>query len=136
MQPEIEILIVCLICVLLIVAYGTFRCKQPQFKDPFTKSMFPAPWSNFLDGWGLLHFFFYMGLAYKYPRHLVLIFILGLLWEIVESLLKDRPFYISKCNVDPIIDTDGEKKVWWYGRWEDIVMNSLGMALGYYLSVR
>lgn len=131
---QIQILMICLLCVICIVAYGTFRCKQPNFQDPFTKSMLPAPWSNFLDGWGILHVFFFMGLAYAYPRHLLFIFVAGVVWELVEFILKDRPFYISKCNVAPVIDTNGVQKVWWYGRWEDIVMNSIGIAIGYTLA--
>ncbi len=66
-----------------------------------------------------------------YPKKYCLLFIWvgGIIWEIVESIFKDHPFYISKCNYT--FDTD--KGSWWYGRWQDIVMNSAGMLCGYYI---
>lgn len=88
-----------------------------------------------LDGWGVLHFFFYMWLTYLFPKQFVLIFVLGVAWELLESLMKDHPFYLTTCKAS--IDTDHgqkEKTQWWYGRWQDIVMNTAGMVLGYYLS--
>lgn len=127
MQNEyVNILFVCAIIVFGIVAYGTFRCKHQNFKDPLTVSFLGPPWDNFLDGWGLLHFGFFALLGYMFPSKLWFSFCLGVAWEMFEYGVKDRPFYISKCDYD----TDGGK-TWWYGRWQDIIMNSLGLAAGY-----
>ena len=128
----LQILLICILTIFTIAAYGTYRCKATKFVDPLTKSFFGHPWNKFLDGWGILHFLFFMMLAYLYPTHLLLIFILGVIWEVVESIFHDHPFYISKCNY--VLDTD-HVAGWWYGRWQDIVMNSLGMILGYGLTV-
>lgn len=131
MNPYLSISIIFLLCVLSIVAYGTLRCRVKDFKDPIAQSFVPAPYDRFLDGWGILHFIFYGVLAYMYPKKYCLLFIWvgGIIWEIVESIFKDHPFYISKCNYT--FDTD--KGSWWYGRWQDIVMNSAGMLCGYYI---
>jgi hypothetical protein len=134
MSPYLGITIIFILCVLSIVVYGSFRCSVKDFKDPFAKSFVKEPFDRFLDGWGILHFIFYAVLAYMYPKMNTLIFIWlgGVLWELIESIFKDHPFYISKCNY--VIDTD--KGSWWYGRWQDIVMNTLGMVCGYYIRRR
>jgi len=127
MSPYVQILAICFACAMSIVIYGTIRCKVPGFKDPLAGSLVPPPWDRFLDGWGISHFFFYMMLGYLYPRYWVFITLLGILWEVIEVSFKDHPFYLSKCSY--ALDSD-KATGWWYGRWQDIVMNSLGMGLG------
>jgi hypothetical protein len=70
--------------------------------------------------------------AILYPSEFMFILILGIGWEIVESLFHDRPFYLKECHYTL---SDKQKSGWWYGRWEDIVMNILGMITGYYLGM-
>lgn len=66
---------------------------------------------------------------FNFPQFWYLIVIIGIVWEIIESSMKDRPFYLMDCNVELSDSNQG----WWYGRWQDIVMNSFGMILGYIL---
>lgn len=137
LTSQFYIFVSCIVCVLFIVFYGSYRCQHPDFTDPLTKSFFPYPLNNFFDGWGMLHLFFFTILAYFFPQHVFLIFILGLVWELIECVLKERPFYISKCASYNMINTDAEKNnksPWWYGRWEDIVMNTCGILLGLWLN--
>ncbi len=131
----LQILLCAIVIVFLIVIYGTIRCKTTDFVDPLTKSIFPEPLSNYLDGWGISHFLFFTFLGYKFNtlRYIIFAFILGVLWEIIELMFKNKPFYISKCNYK--ISTD-KGEGWWYGRYEDIIMNTLGLAFGYYMSKR
>jgi len=129
-SPKWQIVLTCFACSFLIIIYGTFRCKNSDFKDPLTASAFGHPWNRFLDGWGISHFMFYLLLAYVFPAEWAFIFCMGVLWELIEFIFKDHPFYLSKCAYS--IDTD-HGAGWWYGRWEDIVMNSLGIALGCFL---
>jgi len=119
-----------LICIFVIIIYGTYRCKTPDFSDPLTNSVFDGELKNFFDGWGIAHLIFYLVLTYLFPRKAPLIFIFGVAWEIIESIFHDHPFYISKC--DYRLTTD-QQSGWWYGRWQDIVMNSIGMIIGYSL---
>ena len=134
MSPYLQIIGICIVMALAIAAYGTLRCRSSTFTDPLTYSPLGPPWDKFLDGWGVSHLVFYGVLAYMYPSWPTLAFIalIGIAWEVIESLAKDRPFYLSECKYS--INTDHAAGAgaagWWYGRWQDIVMNSLGMVIG------
>ncbi len=130
----VQIAGICVACVLVIVLYGTYRCHHAAYVDPLTRAHAPPPWDKFLDGWGISHFLFYAALAFLYPapQHLVFIWLLGVLWECAETVVKDHPFYLASCDArrggGP---TTANGEGWWYGRWQDIVMNSLGMLAGW-----
>lgn len=126
----VQIVSICVVAVLTIVVYGTYRCKTTSFVDPLTVALAPDPFDKYLDGWGILHFFLFMCLGYLYPAKYIFIWVLGVAWELLEYAFKDKPFYISECKYE--IDTD-HGAGWWYGRWQDIVMNSLGLLSGYAL---
>ena len=131
-KPFLNITLIAFACVIAIILYGTFRCKVKtgSFTDPLTKSITPSPFDKYLDGWGISHFLFFalLGYLYPYPTTILYSWILGVLWELLEFYAKDHPFYISKCNYT--ITTDAGTG-WWYGRWEDIMMNSLGLLIGF-----
>lgn len=133
MNDYVKIFICCQICIIIIVLYGTYRCKNTTFVDPLTQSLFPYPLNQYLDGWGISHFTFFALLAFFFPqtRYLVFLFILGLIWEILEYVSKDRPLYLSKCSYK--VTTDNGQG-WWYGRWQDIIMNTLGIIIGAFLA--
>jgi hypothetical protein len=117
------------LCVMSIVLYGTYRCRASEFQDPLTQSLIDRPpWNRFLDGWGVLHFWFFALLTFHFPTCWVQILVAGILWEVIEMMFKERHYYLAKCN------SATESKNWWYGRWEDIVMNSLGMLCGLWLA--
>lgn len=128
-KPFASILLISLICVTTIVVYGTFRCKHTAFVDPLTYSFAPPPFDRYLDGWGLTHLLFYGMLGYLYPDpHLVgFCFVLGVLWEVVEYSLKDKQVYVSKCKYR--VNAKNQSG-WWYGRYQDIVMNTFGLLAG------
>lgn len=131
----LHISIICVVIMLSIIAYGTYRCNTKDYVDPLTKSIGPVALNRFLDGWGITHFMFYGILAYMFPDKRSLIFIagLGVTWEIIEIIFKEHPFYLADCKYPPQTDAGAG---WWYGRWEDIVMNSLGMLTGFALRKR
>lgn len=119
----------------MIIAYGMYRCKTSSFRDPITQCVLKdnKQLCQFLDGWGFLHFFYFMLLGYLFPHNLQMIFWTGVLWEVVESYSQEHPFYLSECQ--SLLKTDQDTG-WWYGRWQDVVMNTLGMFCGYFLSQR
>lgn len=131
-SPYVFLFIYFLINVLAIVAYGTFRCNRSDYVDPLTKSLLPPPFDGFSDGWAFLHFACYLIITYIFPKYWITIWICGVLWEIIEFIFKDHPFYFSGCKYK--LTTD-KAEGWWYGRYEDIIVNTLGMYLGYYLSI-
>jgi glycopeptide antibiotics resistance protein len=69
--------------------------------------------------------------TYLFPNNYIFIWILGVCWEIVEFIFKDHPFYFSDCKYK--LTTD-KNEGWWYGRYEDIIVNTLGILLGYFLA--
>jgi hypothetical protein len=75
------------------------------------------------DGWAISHVLFYALLGYLYPDRWMYLFVTGVLWEIIESRFEDKPFYLSSCK-------GREKEKWWYGRYEDIISNTIGMMIG------
>jgi cell shape-determining protein MreD len=128
-EKYLHITVICLICVFIIIAYGTYRCKNTTFVDPLTKSFFPYPVNQFLDGWGISHLLFFTMLGFLYPNaeYVLYSFVLGVIWELIEYSIKDHPFYLSKCKYN--VGTEN-KNHWWYGRWQDIIMNSIGLLVG------
>jgi hypothetical protein len=127
MNPYFAILLICFITIFVIVAYGTFRCQRTSFVDPLTKCPVGPPWDKFLDGWAITHYLFFLLLGYLYPEHILFSWTLGVGWELVEFMAKDRPFYLSKCNYEVTTENGGG---WWYGRWQDVVTNTLGLMSG------
>lgn len=125
----LTIIFICALMVLCIMAYGTYRCNREDYRDPLTTNFGPKSLEKFLDGWGISHFLFFGALAFMFSdkKSLILIAALGVTWEIIEIIFKDHPFYLSDCKYT--LQTDSGEG-WWYGRWEDIVMNSLGMLTG------
>ena len=131
-RAYIYIAIACAVVVTIIAAYGTYRCNHPDFKDPLTYSLIEGePWNRFLDGWSISHYLFYAILAYYFPSYWFYLFLLGAVWEGVEAIFYDHPFYLSDCKY--IIDTDANQRGsgrFWYGKWEDLIMNTLGIITG------
>lgn len=135
MRSYLYIIAVFIVVAAFIIGYGTYRCTQKDFVDPITKSILPPPFDAYTDGWAFLHFACYGTLAYFFPNKYQLLFIafIGVLWEVIESIFKDHPFYFSNCKYK--LTTDKETG-WWYGRYQDIIMNTLGMMVGYYFATR
>ena len=131
MNDYYKILILSALCVLIIILYGTFRCKRTDFVDPLTFAFAPPPFDKYFDGWGLTHLGFFTLLGYLCPTKLLFCFALGVAWELIEYSMKDHPFYLSKCQYN--LKTHGGEG-WWYGRWQDIVMNLAGLLFGSYLA--
>jgi hypothetical protein len=130
MNKYLAILLIGCLCILIIVLYGTYRCMNTSFVDPLTFSFAPPPFDKYLDGWGLSHLGFFMLLGYLFPSMLFFSFLLGVAWELIEYSMKDHPFYLSSCKYDM---TTHKGEGWWYGRWQDIVMNATGLGMGYAL---
>lgn len=108
-QSRLEIFVSCLIVVLIIHIYGYIKDSS---YDPFKVPLLNKPF-DFVDGWSLTHTMFYFVLAFMYPKEYILIFMIGVIWECME------------CTYS-YMRSDG----WWIGRWQDILMNAIGIAFG------
>jgi hypothetical protein len=101
--------------------------------DPLTFAFAPPPLDKYLDGWGISHLLFFALLGYLFPKQLLFSFFLGVIWELVEYSVGNRPIHFIKCQ--HILKTHkGED--WGYGRWQDIVMNATGLWIGFVLRTR
>lgn len=122
-----------LICAGAVFFYGRAVCASPN-DDPLTLSYFSSPWDSFLDGWGLMHFLFFALLTTLFPRLWWLIFLLGVGWEILEYYMNTSTF--TTCSKrkenrekNGMITHTAEEYKWWYARWQDVVMNTVGIGV-------
>ena len=120
------------ICVVVILFYSRYRClNKESFKDPLESSIF-----FILDGWSMTHLLFYMLIGYLFPNYLLLTTFLGILWELFEHYSgKYKPLWLSgwgNCHfTDKVKDNEG----WWYGKWSDLFINTIGLLIGQYLKI-
>ena len=120
--------LVFVIAIVAIGVYGNYRCKHPQYKDVLETRLGDTT----LDGWSLTHFFFFGFVGYKYPHTLVLSLGLGVAWELFEHYYgKLRPGWLGGFGDCPNLQSDyNETGNWWYGKWSDVLLNTLGFLLG------
>lgn len=126
--PEaMQIAALCAACVGAIAIYGLYRCNVAPI-DPLR-----GPMIGPIDGWAMTHIVFYGALAFAYPHvdTLALIAILGMLWEAFEIAGTGTRLPRLVCRHPELIHPiTGDRDTWWYGRWEDIFWNTVGMAVG------
>ena len=143
-KKSIMFVIYFIIITLIIFKYGSYLCNNPGYKDILRTYLGIYD----LDGWSLTHLFFFMFIGYHYKnKYLIIAFILGILWEIFEQYgSRDRELALwlgATCEMNlgarvgcpdcKNLETDREDSNWWYGKWTDILMNGLGLIIGYYL---
>jgi len=109
--------------------YKFFGTKE---NDPLIKFKSPI-FGNFFNGWTLTHFIFFYYLGYYYPDCTVEASVLGLLWEIIEHVVGE---YLPIINPKLAFSIDPFWTSWYYGCWEDLVMNTLGFYIGRHMSKR
>tara|TARA_B100000524_G_scaffold339670_1_gene232131 strand:- start:168 stop:608 length:441 start_codon:yes stop_codon:yes gene_type:complete len=141
MKKAYTLLLFAFLLVFLIIVYGQFRCYFPKFNDPLSLHT-----NVYVDGWLLSHFIAFALAGYFFPKYFYLAICLGILWEVVEfSLGRHTPTFL-KCNVQnktkPKFNALFKKAdqtlaeqndAWWYGRYEDIVVDFFGFVTGYFV---
>jgi len=131
MYKKVYILLIFIIIAILIFLFSFIKCKKIiDIKyDIFTKNynFTNYPFLNeYLDGWGISHFILYAVMVYIFPKEWLFILLIGIIWEFIEVLLSYN--IIFNCY----LLNYGRKKYtkWWYGRYQDIIMNILGIVFG------
>jgi len=103
------------------------RCKL-DFFDPLSTKL--GIWD--LDGWSVAHLVLFFVVGRAYPAELPLLFAYGAAWEIIEHLLgKSRPSWLggwANCEENKNAEYNTG---WWFGRISDLVVNGIGMVLGW-----
>ncbi len=109
--------------------------KKPIIKVPSTE----------LDWWSVTHILFFAIIGFVFPDHLFELFVLGVLWEIVEDGLSprekkglvkcDKEYANSWINTFKVMwcDNISRENDYWYGKWDDVFSNTLGLLIGHFI---
>lgn len=128
------------IVVLMFIILGHYYPQQIQ--SALKQPLFTLP-SATVDWWSVSHFLFFGFLAFLYPSHICELFIISIIWEVIEdSLAPPQSKHLVDCS-KTYKSTFGEafkglwcehlarEKDYWYGKWDDIFFNSMGILCGY-----
>lgn len=108
--------------------YGHLRCRY-QFVDPLSTKL--HVWD--LDGWSVTHFVLFAIVGFTFPGlHLgTLAFLCGVIWELIEHWMgRQRPSWLGGWGDCQAAEFEKHNANWWFGRYSDILMNLLGLAVG------
>ena len=131
------------IIVILFILLGHVHPKEIQAKlkvELFTVDKFSVDW------WSISHFLYFGLFGYLFPTYLGELFIIGIVWEILEDCLSAKQttqmidcskkytgirkhFHHFSCNLMARNDD------YWYGKSSDIFFNSMGLIIGFYLKM-
>jgi hypothetical protein len=101
-------------------------------KDPFNVQIFEWNWmENCCSWWPILHLISFFILGFLFPECWLMLFIAGILWEIVEVIvnriikgtMKKQPMKLANNNIQ-------YSDIWWAGSFKDIFFNGLGLLIG------
>ena len=118
--------------VIVIGIYGKYRCNHiKDHKDILEFSLFKGSKKYGLDGWSVSHYLFFSILGYLYPNTLLPTMALGSVWELFETYVGIyQPKIINGFGFCNSPTAENGKKIWWYGKWTDIIVNFLGFITG------
>ena len=133
-KVHIDILKIFCIIGLIILMISYLKCKKiiSNKYDILTKNYNFTKYdflNQYIDGWGLSHLLLYGIMTFIYPNQWQFIFLIGVVWEIIEFIFSFMPIF--KCYL--LNHQRDQVTEWWYARFEDIFMNWLGIIIGYYL---
>lgn len=106
-------------------------------KDPLNKILTgDILFIGSISGWRISHFITFFIAGFIFPECICLIFILGVVWEIVEHCYSSFVIFMSKNynlnEKNEILDGLYHKNCW-DGSIEDIIFNTLGIFSGVFL---
>jgi hypothetical protein len=125
--------------IIIIIAYGFFL-RKTKIKDPLTYKIYSHPICQDIDGWSISHVIFFLILGILFPGNYLQFFAVGVLWEIIETILGQHETKLSGTRLQLIGDQDesgvstGKDNAYWYGKESDILADVLGYTIGSYIS--
>ena len=124
----------CLFILALIIIYSIILNATIKTKNDDPLIQFRSTYlSEYLNGWTISHFIFFAYIGYYHPTCEKEAFVIGSLWELFEwtiGTLVPILFPEFAFKIDPFWTS------WYYGKFEDIVMNWLGFKFGQFLVTR
>lgn len=142
-----ELVISFYITVIAILFIMVGHVYPDQIQSKLKKKIITIPETEF-DMWSVTHFGFFAILAYLFPNHLFELFIIGILWEVLEDGLSDaRNKQLVNCeNNEKSKIKHLFQKLWcnglarngdyWYGKWDDIFANLMGLVTGQFIRLK
>ena len=109
------------LCILLIIGYQILiqSINHVTYVDPLLHDIN----GTFVNGWLISHYVVFFLAGYFYPTTFKLAMIIGIIWEICEYIIG----YCSK-NMNDSLGS------WWYGQYQDVIVNLLGFISGRYVN--
>lgn len=119
-----------IICILFIVfGHANRESVQAKLQRPIAK--LPA---SEVDYWSISHFMLFAIYGYLIPGYPLTFLSIGVLWEMTEDMLSSsKNTKLTDCkqcsNLNSIL-CNGYEDGYWYGKWDDIIFNTLGYLVG------
>lgn len=131
------------IAVILFILLG--HVYPDQIQGGLKKEIVSVKGTTF-DLWSLSHFLFFGLLGYLFPYNLGELLLIGVIWEIVEDALaspdstqmvscKKEYGGIKRKFQDIWCNKTARRGDYWYGKWDDVFANSLGIIVGQWFRV-
>ena len=124
-------------CLLFIVLGHRF---QSNIQAPLKKELFRISDKIIVDWWSVSHMIYFAILGWWFPNRFWFFFGFGIVWELIEDFLsKDADTKLVNCYNKEykghFVKTwcNGIQDDYWYGKADDILMNTLGFIVGSYL---
>ena len=117
-----------------IVLAKIYDNSQIHYRDVLNKQVIDIPWlgKNCCSWWPLSHLLSFALWGFLWPRHGWKLFVIGILWEIVEFI---GGYFQKKTAKHHTTNVNGklEYENWWSASNKDIVFNGAGILIGIYL---
>jgi hypothetical protein len=84
-----------------------------------------------IDWWYISHFWFYMVVGAVCPGKFWVFTTLGVVFELFESGIGAAGTKMQSTRAKKQLD-----EFYWFGRWEDVAVNSLGYLIGEFSTIR
>lgn len=132
-HPYALVIVVLVVCVIFI-EFGHFWHDEVQ--AVLKGKLFTVPQFD-VDWWSLSHFLLFAVIGYIIPNHITEFALIGAGWEVFEDCMaNDENKKLVSCDGAKSILCHGFKDSYWYGKWDDIIMNTAGYIVGHELRTR
>lgn len=129
----VEIIITLILISVIFIMIGHKWRDQIQTKLKYPIATIPE---HVLDGWSVTHFALFAIFGIIKPGYPLTFLFIGAGWELLEDVLAaDKNTQIVDCkgskdNIIKFLMCNGLQDDYWYGKWDDIVVNLLGYLVG------
>ena len=128
-----------LISLLLILSIFCYKCILEYMDIKYKNDPLLFNINNsIINGWLISHFIVFMVAGYMYPDHFYFIMLIGICWEFIEmciGYIKYIPILKNIVYNNSLLGNTLKAKDdnWWYGQYEDIIVNIFGLVIGKYV---